>query len=69
VIAADASQASVVRAGPELITELKQLYGVEEQKLESAREYKYYKRKNKCMLSLTDPDAPVVRHSKQGRDG
>ncbi|WP_308986641.1 transposase [Thalassobacterium sedimentorum] len=69
VIAADASQASVVRAGPELIAELKRLYGVEEQKLESAREYKYYKRKNKCMLSLTDPDAPVVRHSKQGSDG
>jgi len=69
VIAADASQASVVRGGPELISELKRLYSVEEQKLESPREYKYYKRKNKRMLSLTDPDAPVVRHSKQGSDG
>jgi len=69
VIAADASQASVVNAGPELIAELKRLYSVEEQKLESAREYKYYQRKNKRMLSLTDPDAPVVRHSKQGSDG
>ena len=69
VIAADASQGSVVNAGPELIAELKRLYSVEEQKLESSREYKYYKRKNKRMLSLTDPDAPVVRHSKQGSDG
>jgi transposase len=69
VIAADASQASVVRAGPELIAEPKRLYSVEEQKLESARDNKYYERKNKRMLSLTDPDAPVVRHSKQGSDG
>lgn len=69
VIAADASQASVVRGGPELIAELKRLYSVEEQKLESSRDYKYYERKNKRMLSLTDPDAPVVRHSKQGSDG
>lgn len=69
VIAADASQASVVRAGPELIAELKRLYSVEEHKLESPREYKHYERKNKKMLSLTDPDAPVVRHSKQGSDG
>jgi transposase len=69
VIAADASQGSVVRAGPELIADLKRLYSVEEQKLESARDYKYYARKNKRLLSLTDPDAPVVRHSKQGCDG
>ena len=69
VIAADASQSSVVRAGPELIAELKRVYGVEEQKLESVRDYKYYARKNKRLLSLTDPDAPVVRHSKQGCDG
>lgn len=69
VIAADASQASVVHADPELIAEFKRLYHVEEQKLESARDYKYYERKNKRMLSLTDPDAPVVRHSKQGSDG
>jgi transposase len=69
VIAADASQGSIVNGGPELIAELKRLYSVEEQKLESPREYKYYKRKNKCMLSLTDPDAPVVRHSKKGSDG
>jgi transposase len=67
VIAADASQGSIVNGGPELIAELKRLYSVEEQKLESPREYKYDKRMNKCMLSLTGPDAPVVRHSKQAR--
>lgn len=33
------------------------------------RDYKYYERKNKRMLSLTDPNATVVRHSKQGSDG
>ena len=69
VISADASQESVVHAGPELIAELKRVFKVEEHKLEHSRDYKYYERKNKRMLSLTDPDAPVVRHSKQGSDG
>lgn len=69
VINANASRQSVLESSPELIAELKRVFCVQEHKLESHRKYKHYKRKNKSLISTTDPEAPVVRHSKQGSDG
>jgi len=69
LIQADASRDSVVRSSPELISALKAAYGVQEHKLGGNLGNPHYQGVNKSMLSTTDPEAPVVRHSKHGGSG
>jgi hypothetical protein len=69
LIQADASRDSVVRSSPELISALKASYQVQEHKLEGNLGNRHYKGANRSMLSTTDPEAPVVRHSKRGGSG
>lgn len=69
LIQADASRDSVVRSSPELISALKAAYQVQEHKLEGNLGNAHYQSVNKSMLSTTDPEAPVVRHSKHGGSG
>lgn len=69
LINAQASRDSVVRAGPELIAQLKQAYQVQERKLEGSLGNPSYQPVNATLVSTTDPDAPCVRHAKQGGAG
>jgi len=69
LINADASRDSVVRSGPELITELKAVYEAQERKLEGNLGDPHYQRVNTTLMSTTDPDAPCVRQNKRGASG
>jgi transposase len=69
LIKANASKESVVRSSPELIAALKRAYGVEERKLQGCIGAPYYEPVNATLMSTTDPDAPCVRHNKNGAQG
>lgn len=69
LIKANASKDSVVRSSAELITALKRAYQVEERKLEGCIGDPYYEPVNASLMSTTDPDAPCVRHNKNGAQG
>lgn len=69
LINAHASRDSVVKGSPELITALKRAYQVEERKLEGNLGDPTYQPVNATLVSTTDPDAPCVRHNKQGGTG
>jgi len=69
LINADASCSSVVSCPPELITELKRAYQVQERKLTANLGNRHYQPVSQTTLSTTDPDAPVVRHGKFGGSG
>lgn len=69
LINANASRDSVVRAGPELMAELKRAYHVEERKLEGPLGDPHYQPVNATLVSTTDPDAPCVRQNKHGASG
>jgi hypothetical protein len=58
---ANASKDSVVESSPELIAALKQAYQAQESKLEVTSTPADYEAVNDRMMSITDPDAPVVR--------
>lgn len=61
LVAAAAANNSVVRAAPELIRALKRAYGAQEQKLDEPETPI-----NATLLSVTEPDATIVRHGKGG---
>ncbi len=65
LVAADASNESIVTGSEELIVALKGAYAVQDQKLET----RYYKRANDRLMSLTDPDATVVSRVQPGLKG
>ena len=69
LIKANASKDSVLRSAPELITALKRAYQVEERKLQGCIGEPYYEPVNAALMSTTDPDAPCVRHQKNGAEG
>lgn len=66
LVDADASQKSVICGGEELMAALKHSYGVQERKLEAVDEEKAgeeYQKKNRQLVSRTDPDAAMVKQS------
>ena len=69
LITADASIESVVTSSPELIKALREAYGVQERKLEGNLGDPNYRPLRETTLSKTDPEAPMVRHSKMGGAG
>ncbi len=66
LINADASCSSVVSGPPELISELKRAYQVQERKLTGNLANRHYQPVSQTKVSPTDPDAPLVRNSKFG---
>jgi transposase len=68
LVDADASQKSVISGGEELIEALKRSYGEQERKLEAVDEEKAageYQKKNRKLVSRTDPDAALVKQSRR----
>lgn len=65
LVTANASQDSVVKSSPELIAAVKQAYQAQEVKLEYTTTNQSYEPVNDRMVSLTDPDAPVVRKNNE----
>jgi transposase len=68
LVDANASQKSVLSSGEELIEALKLSYGVQEKKLEAVEEQKSsaeYEKKNRKLVSRTDPDAAIVKQSRR----
>jgi len=66
LVDADASQKSVISGGEELIAALKRSYSEQERKLEAVDEEaepKEYQKKNRKLVSRTDPDAALVKQS------
>ena len=61
LVDANASKDSVKKSSPELIAAVKKAYGAQESKLENTSTPEGYEPVNDRMVSLTDPDAPVVR--------
>ena len=70
LIDANASNNSIVKGSSELIEQLRDQLRTETSKLDdpidepSNRPKKYYNRKNKGMVSMTDPDSAIVRQGK-----
>lgn len=66
LINADASKNSVISSSPELISQLREKYRDEMNKLDEpvlcGAKKKYYQPKNKGLMSTTDPDCEMVRH-------
>jgi transposase len=65
LITANASRDSVMRSSPELIAALKDAYQAQESKLEESRTPDCYEPVNDRLMSLTDPDASIVRRSSE----
>jgi len=65
LIDANASRDSVLKGSPELIAALKQAYQAQEIKLEYSTTNPNYEPVNDRLVSLTDPDAPVVRKNNE----
>jgi transposase len=67
LVDADAAQKSVICGGEELIAALRQSYGEQERKLEAVESEKplkeYKKKRNRNLVSRTDPDAAMVKQS------
>ncbi|MFQ5930696.1 MAG: IS1182 family transposase, partial [Acidobacteriota bacterium] len=68
LVEANASADSVMSGPPELIEQLKKVYAMEERKLEEVEEdparRKYYRKKNRELMSRTDPEAAIVKQSR-----
>src|SRR5678815_2882247 len=65
LIDASASNDSVVRSSPELIAAIKAAYQAQESKLEDSATPSCYESVNDRMMSITDPDASMVRKNSE----
>jgi len=70
LVDADVSADSIRVGAGELIEQLKRAYGVQERKLEllvdETESKRYYQKKNRELVSRTDPDAAVVKQKRSG---
>src|SRR5207249_4995471 len=65
LIAANASNDSVLRSSPELMAALKEAYQAQESKLEDSATPDCYQPVNDRLMSTTDPDASIVRKNSE----
>jgi transposase len=66
MVAANAAYGSFVQASPELVSALREAYGVEESKFEIDEERQSRVPKNRTSFSRTDPDATMAGKERQG---
>jgi len=65
LINANASNDSVLRSSPELISALKAAYQAQESKLEDSSTQNVYQQVNDSLMSATDPDASITRKNSE----